>query len=78
MTDSPTSSGSLRLRLVLGKFRVTSVSKALIGYVAKIQLGPASMEITIPYDSADIRSGDLITLYTEVPSNAPTLPTPVQ
>lgn len=57
----------LRLTLVLGKFPVTEVSRAFRGWRMKVQLAgttTATFE-NIP-DIADIRVGDLLTLYTEV------------
>lgn len=70
----------LRLRLVLGKFRVTEVHPAPLGpgYQAKIELGGSTtMTVLIPWDIADIRHGDLVTLYTEIPTHANTQPSPV-
>lgn len=55
---------------ILGKFRVAEVAPTLTGFKAKIQLGPAQMEVNNIPSHADIRSGDIITLYTEVPTNA--------
>jgi hypothetical protein len=66
----PTSS-PIRLVLVLGKFRVTHRSENLM----RIALGGSTtMTVTLP-DQADVREGDLLTLYTEVlyanPSGTP-------
>lgn len=52
----------LRMILVLGKFRVTERQTNLM----KIALGGSTtMTCTLP-DQADVREGDLLTLYTEV------------
>lgn len=72
----------MRLRLVLGKFRVTDVTQTLSGQVMKVALG-GSTTMTAPLpDRADIQIGDLLTLYTEVllkeQNHAITLPPPVQ
>jgi hypothetical protein len=53
---------SLRLVLVLGKFRVTERTNLTM----KIALGGSTtMTVTLP-PQADVREGDLLTLYTEV------------
>lgn len=61
---------SLRLRLVLGKYPVmergNNVMKVALG-------GSTTMTITLP-DGADVRVGDLLTLYTEVLYTKPTTP----
>ncbi len=52
----------MRLRLVLGKFRVVD----LRGQTMKVALGGSTtMTCQLP-DLADVREGDLLTLYTEV------------
>ena len=52
----------LRLVLVLGKFRVSDRSANSM----KIELGGSTtMTVTLP-DGADVKAGDLLTLYTEV------------
>jgi hypothetical protein len=52
----------LRLVLVLGKFRVTerhdSIMKLALG-------GSTTMEVLLP-EHVDVKSGDILTLYTEV------------
>lgn len=51
-----------RYKLVLGKFRVSERSAGAM----KVELGGSTtMTVTIP-EHADVRAGDLITLYTEV------------
>ena len=52
----------LRLVLVLGKFRVTEREANQM----KLALGGSTtMTVTLP-DRADVKAGDLLTLYTEV------------
>ena len=60
-----------RLVLVLGKFRVTNRQNNLM----KIALGGSTtMTVTLP-EWADVKAGDILTLYTEVlyakPEQAP-------
>lgn len=51
-----------RLVLVLGKFRVIDRT----GNKMKLKLGGSTtMDVTLP-PNADVRDGDLLTLYTEV------------
>lgn len=60
------------LRLFLGKFRVVSISDRLGQRSAKVQLGgTTTMEISSIPLFADLRPGDLLTFYTEVPYAAP-------
>lgn len=64
---------TLRLRLVLGKYRVINRENNLI----KIALGGSTtMTVTLP-DHADVKEGDLLTFYTEVLYAKPSGP-PVQ
>lgn len=57
----------LRLILVLGKFRVSDRQNNLM----KLELGGSTtMTVTLP-DGADVKAGDLLTLYTEVLYAAP-------
>ena len=52
----------LRLILVLGKFRVSDRTANTM----KIELGGSTtMTVTLP-DRADVKAGDLLTLYTEI------------
>jgi hypothetical protein len=63
----------MRLLLVLGKFRVTERQHDLM----KVALGGSTtMTVTLP-EYADVREGDILTLYTEVPYANPRS-TPVQ
>lgn len=60
---------SFRFRLILGKYQVRAVTKGLSGVRAEIALpGSVSMNIDIPL-RADVKVGDLLTLYTEVFAN---------
>ena len=68
--------GTLRLRLILGKYLVKQVDKGLSGFKAMLPLAPLPLIIDCPAN-ADLRPGDLITLYTEVPYAQPD-PTPIQ
>jgi hypothetical protein len=68
----------LRLRLLLGKFRVAKLTKGLSGFRAVIDLGNSvTMTMDCPV-SADVRLNDILTFYTEVPFDAHTVPPPVQ
>ena len=52
----------LRLVLVLGKFRVSERTEAMM----KLELGGSTtMTVTLP-PHADVKAGDLLTLYTEI------------
>jgi hypothetical protein len=62
----------VRLKLVLGKFRVTKVDKTPLGYKFAIHfpgLGHMICEIPGP---ADVREDDVLTLYTEILGAPPT------
>jgi hypothetical protein len=59
----------LRLRCILGKFRCVALARhPVVGWSATIDLGGRTATLSIPYDFADIRKGDLLTLYTEIPT----------
>lgn len=65
--ESPAS--SLRLQLIIGKFRCLEVTKIALGYRAKVALGGSTtMTVDIPYEAADIRTDDILTFYTEIPT----------
>ena len=69
---------ALRYRLIFGKFRVKAVTKGLTGQRFDIDLGNS---ITITVDApirADVKLGDLLTLYTEVLCHDQPDPAPVQ
>ena len=62
-----------RMVLVLGKFRVSERTSAMM----KLELGGSTtMTVTLP-PHADVKAGDLLTLYTEVYYAQPEQP-PVQ
>ena len=59
----------LRLRLILGKFPVSAITKTLTGWQIELTLGGTTTAKFIVPHSADVRQGDILTLYTEVLSN---------
>lgn len=62
---------ALRLRLILGKYQVTKIEKGLMGLRATIAL-PQSVTMTADLPaSADVRLGDWLTFYSEVPYLTP-------
>lgn len=75
-------SDPLRLRCVLGKFRCVAITRNLDLWQATIQVTDGyQMRMMIP-DFADLRPGDLLTLYTEIPTkehvSALPQPTPIK
>lgn len=57
----------MRLKLILGKYRVIKVERSLGRLTFVVSLGKSSLEIVPPYNlDADVREGDLLTFYTEV------------
>jgi hypothetical protein len=57
---------SLRLIVNLGKYQVTSISRGAIGTKFTLAL-PKNVKLTADMPvSADVRIGDMLTLYTEV------------
>lgn len=59
-----------RFVLSLGKFRVVKLTESLGTHTMHVQLGgTTTAQIPLP-PFADVREGDLLTLYTEVLSNA--------
>ena len=68
------SKGAMRMVLQLGKFRVVSKNDTTF----KLALGGSTtMTISLPA-LADVREGDILTLYTEVLLNANVSATPIQ
>lgn len=66
--------GSIRYKLVLGKYPIIRVDKTPFGFDFTIQF-PNSVRMTVSAPpTADIREGDLITLYTEILSAQPSEP----
>lgn len=59
-------------RLILGKFQVQEVKKdPLQGWLMTFKfLNGTYISTSLPSDRCDVRAGDFITLYTEVPYNA--------
>ena len=64
-------------RLELGKYRVNRVFRSGKGQIFSITIDEVTLAINAP-PYADIREGDLITLFTEVAINANPKPTPKQ
>ena len=58
-----------RYQIVLGKFRVTRVIERLGGLEFNIEL-PGLGQLICTGPKADIKEGDLLTLYTEILANA--------
>ena len=67
-----------RLTLILGKYPVVSCEKRFDGWKVRVRLGEAYAEFTNIPSMADIRVGDVLTLYTQVASNAKPLLPPKQ
>ncbi len=68
----------VRLKLLLGKFRVTKVDKTPLGYRFALHFpGLGHMLCDVP-GAADVREDDLLTLYTEILTNAPPISTSKQ
>lgn len=66
------SQAPLRYKLLLGKFRVEKVNDLGAALEFSIRLpGLGCLVCTGP--KADVKEGDLLTLYTEVFANAPTV-----
>ena len=68
----------LRLRLILGKYRVTKVKRDALEVEFTMAMG-SGVNITVsvpPY--ADVNEGDILTLYTEVLTHANTQQPPIQ
>ena len=55
----------MRMKLVLGKYAVKNITRRLGGLQFWLDLNGPQMRINLNTD-ADIREGDLLTLYTEV------------
>lgn len=66
-----------RYKLILGKFRVTRVQRTVTGLEFTIEL-PGLGNFVCAGPMADVREGDLLTLYTEILANAHPLSTPKQ
>ena len=73
MTDLPTYTGP-RLKLILGKYPIIRVEAPILGIKQfAIRVNEITIVIDAPHD-ADVREGDLISLYTEVPLAIPRQP----
>jgi hypothetical protein len=62
--------GAIRYKLVLGKYPITRVEKTHLGFDFCIQLPNGVKMIVSAPPSADVKEGDILTLYTEVLANA--------
>lgn len=68
----------IRLKLVLGKFLVSNVSRTVGGHKFTLTFpGLGQIHVDVGFD-VDVKEGDLLTLYTEVLSDAKSRPTPIQ
>lgn len=56
----------LRFKLVLGKYRVIRIQPVPDGHAMVLDLGNSVKMTVIVPPIADVREGDLLTLYTEV------------
>lgn len=74
----PAQSSCVRYRLIFGKFQVKAVTRGFTGQRFTIDLGSS---VTITVDAplrADVKLGDLLTIYTEVLSHDQPDPAPIQ
>lgn len=71
MEPTETKITGIRFIITLGKMRVTGVNKGVLGQRVKVELfgQPVSATFEAP-PNADIREGDLLTVYTEVLTDA--------
>jgi hypothetical protein len=67
------SKDALRHKLILGKFPVTKIERSAFGFKFVLQLPGIKLVLDVPI-TADVREGDLLTLYTEVLVHAQALP----
>lgn len=68
----------VRLKLVIGKFPVLRAERSGAGFqVAIDMLNGVKLIFSGPF-TADVREGDLLTLYTEVLTDAKSEPTSIQ
>jgi hypothetical protein len=68
----------VRLKLVLGKYRVLRVERTPTGFQMAVDLLQGIKLVCDLPAIADVREGDILSIYTEVLTNAPPLPTPIQ
>ena len=62
--------GAFRYKLVLGKYPIIRVEKTPFGFDFCIQLPNGVRMVVSAPPSADVKEGDVLTLYTEVLANA--------
>ena len=73
-TKAEIATSAMRLRLILGKFQIVKIQDGM----AHVNLGHGvTMQIKL-LPAMDVRPGDILTYYTEVPFNAHTYPTSEQ
>ena len=71
-------SPSLRILVILGKYRVTKVEKGVFGTKFRMDMGNSVFVDADLGVSADVRVGDLLTIYTEVLADDKSSTTPIQ
>jgi hypothetical protein len=64
---------AVRHKLVLGRFPVVGVKRSPTGFKFALQLPGIKLVLEVP-PSADVREGDVLTLYTEVLAHGQTRP----
>lgn len=57
---------NFRYKLVIGKFDVARVEKTAIGYTFALRFPSLGFLVCEVAGDADVREGDILTLYTEV------------
>jgi hypothetical protein len=72
-----------RAKLILGKFPVMEVHQWGTGFCIRVKFGEVSFTAYTSVGTLDVRPGDFLTLYTEIPlkkefQDAPAFPPPVQ
>jgi hypothetical protein len=66
-----------RYQVILGKFRVTQVHERIYGLEFNIEL-PGLGQLICTGPKADVKEGDMLTLYTEILSHAKPVTAPIQ
>lgn len=69
---------ALRLRAILGKFPVTKVERGLTGIRFTLSMGNSVFITCDMPTAADVKVGDILTLYTEVLADANLGKPPIQ
>ena len=68
----------VRLRLILGKYRVLRVERTPTGFAMAVDLNQGIKLVCELPPTADVREGDILSIYTEVLTNAPTISPSIQ